>query len=506
MSSKQQLLFNMASNWANMMVSAAIQVVLVPILLAALGKEGYGVWALLAYGLSYPLIFERAFALAINRLVAFYRRDASRLNRCVSASFLVLNLLAAGTLLVSFVFSFFIVDVFAAIPESLASEAQITCILVGVTLALHIAQSTFAGALRGYQYYTRCNLVMIGSNLLRAVLTVALVLGWKSIVSPQIAFAVSSFFGTVAMYWVAVKSIPDLSIQVKSVDRATLHELWHYTGHSIARSGSTIVMFNTLTLLVGWKGSASDVAVYDIAIKLPNFLRALLGGAQNVFLPVITTFHAEGQHARIKSVISRATRMCFVLTLPAVVLLFALSEELLYFWLRRDVSPELILTMRVLLISALPDALFGVWIPALVGIGRLRSLTIASVAGSVLVVLVSAVLIVLGLLSIPMVPAITMAVILWVYRGIWLPWYGLYTLKVGIAEHVKSSLLNPLVATAAAVLLLVVGQRLGFEYAPRMIRVLSYGTLTMLCFATISMREEVVRVQQWLCTRRQDCA
>jgi len=78
---------NAGSNWASMVVAAAVGLVLVPIILRVIGVAGFGVWALLSTGLRYPMILERSFSLSINRFVAFYRDDENQLNRFVSASF-----------------------------------------------------------------------------------------------------------------------------------------------------------------------------------------------------------------------------------------------------------------------------------------------------------------------------------------------------------------------------------------------------------------------------------
>ena len=115
MSLRKRIIINAASNWASMVVAAVVGLVLVRFMLRGLGATGYGVWALLATGLRYPMIFERAFVLAINRFVAFYRSDIKELNRFVSASFIILTELAVLTDVAAVLLSFVISDIFSAI-------------------------------------------------------------------------------------------------------------------------------------------------------------------------------------------------------------------------------------------------------------------------------------------------------------------------------------------------------------------------------------------------------
>ncbi|MFQ5771821.1 MAG: hypothetical protein ACE5HX_14905, partial [bacterium] len=276
MSLRKRIIMNAGSNWASMAVTAVVGLVLLRVMWSELGKSSYGVWALLSTGLRYPMILEGAFLLSTNRFVAFYRDNVKELNRFVSASFVILTALAVLTVAVAALLSFFVSDIFKAITAELARDAQITCILVGVTLAFKIVGATFSGSLQGCQYYTHYNAVVITANLLRAVLTVGLLVAWKSIIAVQLAFGITAAISALSMFFVARKSIAGFRINVLKVNRKTIRELFRHTGHATARSGSMIFMFSTLALLVGKVGSAEDVAVYYIASWLPGFVRGLL--------------------------------------------------------------------------------------------------------------------------------------------------------------------------------------------------------------------------------------
>nr|MBC8423100.1 hypothetical protein [bacterium] len=70
---RRRLALNAGSNWANLLVTTLITLALIPFMLDRLGVDAYGVWALLAFGLAYPVILERAFANAVVRFVAYHR-------------------------------------------------------------------------------------------------------------------------------------------------------------------------------------------------------------------------------------------------------------------------------------------------------------------------------------------------------------------------------------------------------------------------------------------------
>ena len=484
---------NVGSNWASMVVAAAVGLVLVPIIWRDLGVAGFGVWALLSTGLRYPMLLERAFSLSINRFVAFYRDDENQLNRFVSASFVILSAIAVLTVAAAVLLSFVIADIFTAITDELAGDAQITCILVGVTLAFKILEGTFSGALRGYQYHPRSNAVVIAANLLRAILTVGLLVFWKSMIAVQLAFGIAAAVSAVLMFLVARKSIAGFKIDLLKFRGETMRELVRYTGHATARSGSAVFMFSTIALLVGKVGTAEDMAVYDVASRIPGFVRGFLAGVQNVFLPAVTSLHANGQIEKVRSLVKKGTHMSSVLTCASLILLFVFTKEVLVFWLRDAVPPETVLVMRVLIISIVARGFFGILFPSLVGMGHLRGLTIAAIVAAVSAIVLELILL-QGFVAIPipLAPAIALVVVMWSYMGLWLPFHGMYKLGLRPYEYLKDSLYQPLTASVVAIAALwALSSILPKESIHWLVTLIVSTAVVMASFTAIALQREV---------------
>ena len=492
MSLRKRIIINAGSNWASMAVAAVVGLVLVRIILRDLDATGYGVWALLATGLRYPMILERAFVLAINRFVAFYRSDIKELNRFVSASFIILITLAILTVAAVTLLSFVISDIFSAITPEFERDARIACILVGITLAFKMLEASFSGTLQGCQYYTRYNGVVITANLFRAVLTVGLLVFWKSIIAVQLAFGITAAVSALLMFIVARRSIANLSVNVRLINKETLRELWRYTSHSFARSGSSIFMYSTMALLVGWAGTAAHVAVFDIASRIPSFVRGFLAATQVVFLPAVSDLWAKGRVEAIKAVIKKGTRISSVLTCASLLLLFVFTEKILALWLKGAVPEGTVWVMRVLIISVLPGGLFEIWLPALVGIGHLRGLTIASIATALIAILMELILL-RGFVTVPMAPAIALVVVLWAKTGLWLPFYGLHKLGIRPYEYLKDSLYQPLTASVLSIAIIwVLNSVLLRETVHWLVMLVLATVVVMVTFTFISLRKEAV--------------
>jgi O-antigen/teichoic acid export membrane protein len=485
---------NASSNWAGMLVAAAVGIVLFRIIRHNLGATSFGVWFLLSTGLRYPMILERAFSLSTNRFVAFYRENTEQMNRFVSASFSVLMGLALLIVAAAVLLSFFVSDIFTAITSESARDAQITCILVGITFALRILGATFGGALRGYQYYTRSNAVAITTNVLRLVLTLGILAIWKSMIAVQLASATAAAASVLLMFSVARKSITGFKIVVSKIGKNTIRELFRHTGHATARSGSMVFMFSSLVIVIGKVGSAEDVEVYAIASLIPSFIRGFLAGTQNVFLPVITSLSASGQTDSVKAVIKKGTHISSALACGLLILLFVFTREVLAIWFVEAVPSETVLVMRVLILSVVSRGFFGIWFPSLVGIGHLRALTIAAFTTAVSAVIIELILL-RGYVSVPMAPSIALVIVLCGYTGFWLPLHGLRKLQIHPYEYFKDSLLQPLAASLISIAILwLLNSILPKGTIHWLVMVILSVVVVTVCFTAISLRKETAEL------------
>jgi len=445
-----------------MAVNAAGGLFLVPLIISRVGMDGFGVWVLIAQVLSYVTVLNNGLMLAVNRLTAYHRGDTPQVNRFVSASFSVL--LSAGVLVVglSVAFSSLLVRVFPSIPAELAGDARAVCVLVACTLCLTMVGSTFGGVLRGYQRYVHFNVVASLGVVLRVTLTMVALGMAQSIVAVQAAALAAALVTSALMLIVARRLVRGLSIVPFSTDRSALSELLAHTRHSAARTGSTLILYSTMTLLVGRWGSVSDVAAFSIASRIPHYLRTFLTGAQSVFLPAITALYAKRKLAELKSLVGTGTRVSIALTIFSSLLLFVYAESILSFWLKGNVTAGTVLVLRVLILAVVPGGAFDIWMSALVGLGILRGLTWASVATTVCSIGLAVVLLSVGDLPVAMAPAVALAAGLWAKSGFWLPAYALRKLGMRFAVYMRTCILPAIAAGIASALILFPLSRVSF--------------------------------------------
>lgn len=491
MSFKTRVIANAGSSWATNAVTAVAGMVLVPFILKDVGKAGYGVWSLLNTGLAYPLILEGVFLHATNRFVAYHRDDPKEFNRYVSTSLAILSVMAFLTILAAAGLSFFICDIFAAIPREMEHDARIVCMLVGATISIKMIQCAFSGALLGFEYYTKYNMVTMIWQASRALLVIAILFFYKSIAAIQIASTIAVVLSTILMIIVSYRSLPGMGVSLRSVDMAALRELTRYTVHSLARQGSVIVMQATLALLLGWKGKAEDCATYDLASRIPGFLRSLLATTQNVFLPAVASLCAKKQFETVRHLARQATHMSSVLACASTIMILAFARELLELWLRQPAAQETIDVMWLVMMSVIPGGLFEVWIPVLVGVGHLRGMTIASLLTAGTAIGMTAVCLIWKIVTPAAAPAVALVLVLWVKTGLWMPWYGCKMLEMRLGEYLKTGVSRSILSAALAVLgLWAMRHVAAVQEQPWLVRFVASGLMVSAVFAVFALRRE----------------
>jgi hypothetical protein len=149
------------------------------------------------------------------------------------------------------------------------------------------------------------------------------------------------------------------------------------------------------------------------------------------------------------------------------------------------------MVMNVLVFSMMPDGFFGLWLPVLVGLGDLRWLTGMSIGGAAAAITMTFFLVKGSMVNIALAPAIALLVVLWLYRGIWLPLYGIHQTGISFSEYFREAMITPTFAAGiAAVAMWLLSGFLASERVHFMIRGSIAGIVVLAVFTAIALRQE----------------
>lgn len=142
------------------------------------------------------------------------------------------------------------------------------------------------------------------------------------------AFVLSFFAAAVMAIYFLLKQGPiyKLSdIQFRGLTR----ERWRLLSFTIPLTitGVMSILFSNIdNLMIGYLSTTANVAKYDIAYLLSNFLVVVLGSFLFLFMPIFSRLHSEGKEDKMKVAYTLVTKWVFIITFP-LLLIFVMFPE-----------------------------------------------------------------------------------------------------------------------------------------------------------------------------------
>ena len=168
----QRLNKNIFSSWSSTLITAIIALFMSPFLVHTLGKEQYGIWALVLSIISYTSLFNAGMNQTISRYAPKYyaTEDYYNLNEVINSIFLIFAISGILVIIASIIIAFFFMDLFN-IENQYLEISKYVLLIVGLNQAVvffYIAPS----ACSPFHRFTIVNNIEIIKNILSALLVI----------------------------------------------------------------------------------------------------------------------------------------------------------------------------------------------------------------------------------------------------------------------------------------------------------------------------------------------
>lgn len=329
-----------------------VTLVIVPLMLAKLGPERYGLWAISTLFISYSGIAHLGMHTALVKYIsemngAQRAREANALVGTVLISYLVI-----GTLLVlaSLPVSVILVQRVFNVPEHLSAEAVLALRLGAVALSIQLILRTLLAIWQGYQRYHVSSILTTSTTLLGAAGTV-IVLYMAESVPLLIAkdIIVTAIMAAAAGVW-AHHTLPEISFLRLSVRKSVFKHILHYSVH-IQLSGMAAMLSDLLLrTVVAVISPLSVVAQFDIAVRVVRAFRGAVTAALAPILPFSSNLSRIGHWKQLTVMYSQVLRSLVLVAGPTVIVAGFFAIPLMAVWLRSsyDLVPS---TVQLLLVT-----------------------------------------------------------------------------------------------------------------------------------------------------------
>jgi len=366
---QKRLLRNVTSNWVQMAVYTVIALILTPFLVHSLGKEPYGIWALVFSIISYTNFFDVGFKQSLARYLPKYyaTQEYEKLNEVVNSSNIIYLISGTLVLITTAIIATFFVDAFKVSP-GLYDIMRIALIVMGVNQAMYFFFMS-GTALGPFHRYDLMNAIEIG----RTIVGTLIVVWFLSMGYGLVALALITFFTNFAALLVKRYSqhriVPQIKYSFRFVSRKRIKELFDYGIVSFLIVLAWIVIYSTDNIVVGMFISASAVTYFNIAGTIINNLRAVVQSIGTPLVPAISHLGATSDMKQIAALHNKLVRYLYYLTTAACIGIAFYGGEFVRLWMG-DGFETTVEVLLILVASAwiyLPQTMSG---SVLLGIGK----------------------------------------------------------------------------------------------------------------------------------------
>jgi O-antigen/teichoic acid export membrane protein len=371
----RRALWNVTTTYVAYAVAILAGLVVTPILFEALGKEGYGVWAFIGSATIFLSLLDLGVGPTVVRFVAEARGrgDESEANALASAAFAVYAAVGAVTVVAGVVLAW-LVPVLLDPREDLVWPARVATFLVVLSIAARFPLGLFGSLLAGRQRFDVPALAGLVSNVLLAVLVVALVTGEDDLVLVAAISAVATIVRlALPLAWVRGE-LPGLQLRRSLVTRERLRRLVGVSTHNFLVHVAGKVVLSADVIVVGILLGAEAAALYGIPAKLFALATATAAAGPTLLLPAFAELEGaeerERQRAFLLSGLRVATALMLLIGLPLVFV----PDLFLQAWISDDLG-ESVPVLVLLALALVPHQIVVLGTQYLLARDRQRSLS-----------------------------------------------------------------------------------------------------------------------------------
>jgi O-antigen/teichoic acid export membrane protein len=488
----KQLFRNTIVGWSEMILRIGTVIVITPLLLSRLGREGYGVWLLVGQVIIYLSIVDLGVASSISRFVAKYnaKHDHKGVSRVVnSAIFLFLLSSIAIVVCTLAIWPYF--ASFFDLSEEYQDTAGWLVLLTGLGLAATFPLRIGAGMLRGIHRPDLVYFLRAAGSVLKLVL-IGIFFGWLRYESLILLAVINIAVTTVPSLLMCRSAYKRFAGTVKLrrqyISLPNLKEIWSLSLSAVVVTLAALLLKQGQVMCVGKIINAKTVVLYGIPVSLLVFGIRCISYVVAAFRPLASHMHALNESKRLKKLNIEGTKIAFTISLFIAVMATAFGYPLFRIWLPSQIlsTQDFMVMANVLAIMAIG---FAIGVPQnvtsimLSGTDKHWFVAVVSLIASVIGLLVGVLLMAstnLGLYGM----ALGWASVFFIKGILIFPMSICRSLKIRLFSYIRQVYLPPL-ASIAILIIVVYFVRYFFEVT---------SLLTLLCSMALCMAVYAIAV------------
>lgn len=332
-----------------------------PYILNHLGKEEFGIWALMTLFSYFAQITDFGIADSLVKFVAEFqvRDDRERINQLVNTAFVVYSLISMACIILFFSTADLIVGRFLNIPEALHIKAKYALNISIIVFCINLIIGIFTSIFVGFQRFEFSSILSTCSILLSAAGTFIVLTNGLGLIGLVYNSLVISIIMLIASAIVSKCLFNDLSIRFIHYFQVDILMMIIRFGSRVQITNLTqLFIFQIDKILISHYFGLAALSNYEVANRLALQFRSLIASMFAPMIPAASALHAMHEHSRVTSLYRRSFKYMAIIVIPFSSIVIALAHPFVKAWVGSgyDISAW---TLQLLMVAFVVNLLTG---------------------------------------------------------------------------------------------------------------------------------------------------
>ena len=331
----KRLAVNTASSFGFRLFSMALGFISVPILVDAIGADGYGIVLLALSVMGYFGILNAGVPAGTVKFVAEYeaKGDYETVNKIIASS--ITFFLGAGALVASGVAVFALlggVRLFQIEESQIAAARHVLLIAAGIAL-FEWPLGTLSQVLDGLQRYPENRLAMGMASVLNKGGAIIAALMGASIEVVFLCMSVGILVAAPMQYRVIRKALPTFRLRLGDFELGTLRMIFGYSFWMLLNKISTLLVYQTDRVILGIFLPVSSLTIYHVITMPFTYIRDFSSMYNSAITPAVSSSEAQQGRKGLDVFLYTMSRYSNAFVAPLAIVGAILSGPFIGLWM-----------------------------------------------------------------------------------------------------------------------------------------------------------------------------
>lgn len=311
-----------------------------------IGKENYGIWAIIGSMLGYMGMLEIGLSGSVSTLIARKQNEPSNdhINVIVSNAIFLHIIIGLAVLGAGSAISFYLPDFFRLSPD-LIDIAWKAFILATIGLSISFPLRSIKAVLRGTQNIATLNWLELANFLVRTALILFLLfVGFDLIALPLGAIVVNTF-ALFVFYYFSIRTYPQLNISLSFVNIEEMKKIFSVSLWWFLGSIGALFIYSTDNIVIGHFLGPAFVTVYVLTYRVAELGRQQIYQINTSLMPGLGDLAGRKEYAKLKSVFLTSMKMVIITSCILSVFIIIYNRHIVKYWVGEEYFGGTMLTV-----------------------------------------------------------------------------------------------------------------------------------------------------------------